>query len=162
MLLVPPFITLVVKMLFGGTQFAGVSEDLMKLVDVVGALKEVKRYTNVSNTAGALNQMVFWGSLAKAGEALIGGQVLEAASIVGGTIVTPIVAAKLMTNPTFIRWLSTPAKELSNSTQVASHVARLVAIGQAEPEIQEELRQYYKAIRSYTGYSEPVNKGTAQ
>tara|TARA_R110000772_G_scaffold57933_2_gene131075 strand:+ start:45 stop:2432 length:2388 start_codon:yes stop_codon:yes gene_type:complete len=148
--------------LFGGTQFAGVSEDLMKLVDVVGALKEVKRYTNVSNTAGALNQMVFWGSLAKAGEALIGGQVLEAASIVGGTIVTPIVAAKLMTNPTFIRWLSTPAKELSNSTQVASHVARLVAIGQAEPEIQEELRQYYKAIRSYTGYSEPVNKGTAQ
>tara|TARA_R110000824_G_scaffold149861_8_gene320268 strand:- start:277 stop:2628 length:2352 start_codon:yes stop_codon:yes gene_type:complete len=148
--------------LFGGTQFAGVSEDLMKLVDVVGALKEVKRYTNVSNTAGALNQMVFWGSLAKAGESLISGQVLEAASIVGGTIVTPIAAAKLMTNSSFIRWLSTPAKELSNSTQVASHVARLVAIGHAEPEIQEELRQYYKAIRSYTGHNEPVNEGTAQ
>jgi tetratricopeptide (TPR) repeat protein len=49
--------------LFGGTQFAGVSEDLMKLVDVVGALKEVKRYTNFSNSAGAVNQMIFWQAL---------------------------------------------------------------------------------------------------
>jgi hypothetical protein len=146
--------------LFGGTQFAGVSEDLMKLVDVVGALKEVKRYTNFSNTAGTLDQMVFWGSLASASEKLLMGQPGVAAAIVTGSVLAPMGAAKLMTNPAFIKWISTPASQISKD--VSAHVARLVAIGQAEPEIQEELRQYYKAIRSYTGYTEPVNKGTAQ
>ena len=65
-----------------------------------------------------------------------------------------------MTSPAVIKWLSTPASQIAKD--VTAHVARLVAIGQAEPEIQEELRQYYKAIRSYTGYDEPVNEGTAQ
>jgi len=146
--------------LFGGTQFAGVSKDLMNLVDVVGALKEVKRYTNFSNTAGALDQMVFWGSLTGAAEKVLTGQPGVAAAMVTGSVLAPIGAAKLMTNPAFVKWLSTPASQISKD--VSAHVARLVAIGQAEPEIQEELRQYYKAIRSYTGYTEPVNEGTAQ
>jgi len=146
--------------LFGGTQFAGVSEDLMKLVDVVGALKEVKRYTNFSNTAGTLDQMVFWGSLASASEKLLMGQPGVAAAIVTGSVLAPMGAAKLMTNPGFIKWLATPATEISKD--VAAHMGRLAALSAAEPEIQEELRQYYKAIRSYTGYTEPVNEGTAQ
>tara|TARA_R110000744_G_scaffold1990_3_gene7813 strand:- start:1876 stop:4245 length:2370 start_codon:yes stop_codon:yes gene_type:complete len=146
--------------LFGGTQFAGVSEDLMKLVDVVGALKEVKRYTNFSNSAGAVNQMIFWQALSSAGAGLAAGNVLGASAAIFGTVLAPAGAAKLMTNPAVIKWLSTPASQISKD--VSAHVARLVAIGQAEPEIQEELRQYYKAIRSYTGYTEPVNEGTAQ
>ena len=146
--------------LFGGTQFAGVSEDLMKLVDVVGALKEVKRYTAFSNSPGAINQMIFWQALSSAGTGLAAGDVLGAAAAIGGTVLAPAGAAKLMTNPAVIKWLSTPASQISKD--VSAHVARLVAIGQAEPEIQEELRQYYKAIRSYTGYTEPVNEGTAQ
>ena len=146
--------------LFGGTQFAEVSQDLMNLVDVVGALKEVKRYTNFSNTAGALDQMVFWGSLTQAGERVIAGEPGTAAAIVAGTILAPAGAAKLMTNPGFIKWLATPATEISKD--VAAHMGRLAALSEAEPEIQEELRQYYKAIRSYTGYTDPVNEGPAQ
>ena len=146
--------------LFGGTQFAGVSEDLMKLVDVVGALKEVKRYTAFSNSPGAINQMIFWQALSSAGTGMVAGDVLGATAAIGGTVLAPAGAAKLMTNPAVIKWLSTPASQISKD--VSAHVARLVAIGQAEPEIQEELRQYYKAIRSYTGYTEPVNEGTAQ
>ena len=146
--------------LFGGTQFAEVSQDLMNLVDVVGALKEVKRYTNFSNTAGALDQMVFWGSLTQAGERVIAGEPGTAAAIVAGTILAPAGAAKLMTNPAFIKWLATPATEISKD--VAAHMGRLAALSEAEPEIQEELRQYYKAIRSYTGYTDPVNEGPAQ
>ena len=146
--------------LFGGTQFAEVSQDLMNLVDVVGALKEVKRYTNFSNTAGALDQMVFWGSLAEAGGRVIAGEPGTAAAIVAGTILAPAGAAKLMTNPAFIKWLATPATEISKD--VAAHMGRLAALSEAEPEIQEELRQYYKAIRSYTGYTDPVNEGPAQ
>jgi hypothetical protein len=95
--------------LFGGTQFAEVSEDLMNLVDVVGALKEVKRYTNFSNTAGALDQMVFWGSLSTSWGARNSWRTRGAAAIVAGTILAPAGAAKLMTNPAFIKWLSTPA-----------------------------------------------------
>ena len=146
--------------LFGGTQFAGVSDDLMNLVDVVGALKEVKRLENVSKTAGALNQMVFWGSLVTAGERLIAGEIRSAATIVTGTILAPMAAAKLMTNPGFIKWLATPATEISKD--VAGHIGRLAALSVSEPEIQEELRQYFSAIRSYTGYDNPANEGTAQ
>ena len=147
--------------LFGGTQFAEVSKDLMNLVDVVGALKEVKRYTNFSISAGAINQMIFWQALSSAGTGMVAGDVLGATVAIGGTVLAPAGAAKyLMTNPAFVKWLSTPASQISKD--VSAHVARLVAIGQAEPEIQEELRQYYKAIRSYTGYTEPVNEGTAQ
>ena len=146
--------------LFGGTQFAEVSDDLMNLVDVVGALKEVKRYTNFSNTAGALDQMVFWGSLTQAGERVIAGEPGVAAAIVTGTILAPMGAAKLMTNPNFIKWLATPASEISKD--VAAHMGRLAALSQTEPEIQEELRQYFSAIRSYTGYNDPANEGTAQ
>jgi len=146
---------------FGGTQFAEVSKDLMNLVDVVGALKEVKRYTNFSNSAGAINQMIFWQALSSAGTGMVAGDVLGATVAIGGTVLAPAGAAKyLMTNPAFVKWLSTPASQISKD--VSAHVARLVAIGQAEPEIQEELRQYYKAIRSYMGYTEPVNEGTAQ
>lgn len=146
--------------LFGGTQFAEVSDDLMNLVDVVGALKEVKRYTNFSNTAGAIDQMIFWGSLTGAGERVITGELGTAAVIVTGSVLAPVTAAKLMTNPGFIKWLATPANEISKD--VAAHMGRLAALSAAEPEIQEELRQYYSAIRSYTGYSEPANEGTAQ
>jgi hypothetical protein len=137
--------------LFGGTQYAEVADDLMKLVDVVGALKEVKRYTAFSNSPGAINQMIFWQALSSAATGLAAGDVLGAAAAIGGTVLAPAFAAKLMTNPAVIQWLSTPASQISKD--VASHVARLVAIGQAQPEIQEEIRQYYKAIRSYTGYT---------
>jgi hypothetical protein len=65
-----------------------------------------------------------------------------------------------MTNPAFIKWLATPATEISKD--VTAHMGRLAALSVSEPEIQEELRQYYSAIRSYTGYSEPANEGTAQ
>jgi hypothetical protein len=146
--------------LFGGTQSAEVAGDLLKLVDVVGALKEVKRVANVSNTAGALNQMVFWGSLVKAGESMLRGNMGEAATIVGGTIIAPTVAAKLMTTPGFVKWLSTPANEIEKN--ISGHIGRLVALADAEPEIREEIRQYYKAIRSYTGYNEPAQQGTEQ
>lgn len=91
---------------------------------------------------------------------MVAGDVLGATAAIGGTVLAPAGAAKLMTNPAVIKWLSTPASQISKD--VSAHVARLVAIGQAEPEIQEELRQYYKAIRSYTGYSEPASEGTEQ
>jgi tetratricopeptide (TPR) repeat protein len=161
---VPTFMTRLSQIKENGPEafeaFAGVSEDLMKLVDVVGALKEVKRYTAFSNSPGAINQMIFWQALSSAGTGMVAGNVLGATMAIGGTVLAPAFAAKLMTNPAVIKWLSTPASQISKD--VSAHVARLVAIGQAEPEIQEELRQYYKAIRSYTGYTEPVNEGTAQ
>jgi hypothetical protein len=105
--------------------------------------------------------MIFWQALSSAGTGMVAGDVLGATVAIGGTVLAPAGAAKyLMTNPAFVKWLSTPASQISKD--VSAHVARLVAIGQAEPEIQEELRQYYKAIRSYMGYTEPVNEGTAQ
>ena len=138
--------------LFGGTQFAEVADDLMNLVDVVGALKEVKRYIGVSNSGAILNQSIFWLALGEAGRNLMMGETLRAGSMVFGTILGPVGAAKLMTNAGFVRWLATPASEISKS--VGAHMGRLVALSEAEPEIAEEIRQYYKAIRVYTGHTD--------
>jgi hypothetical protein len=146
--------------LFGGTQFDEVSKELMNLVDVVGALKEVKRFTGVSNSAGVMNQMAFWGSLVEIGKKVVGGRIAAAGGILVTSIGAPVFAAKVMTNPNFIKWLSTPADEISKD--VTAHMGRLAALSVSEPEIQEELRQYYSAIRSYTGYNEPANEGTAK
>ena len=65
-----------------------------------------------------------------------------------------------MTNSAVVKWLSTPATEISKD--VVGHMGRLAALAVSEPEIQEEIRQYYKAIRSYTGYNEENNQGTAK
>ena len=88
------------------------------------------------------------------------GDVLGATVAIGGTVLAPAGVAKLMTNPAVIKWLATPATEISKD--VAAHMGRLVALSATETEIQEELRQYYSAIRSLTGYSEPANEGTEQ
>lgn len=148
------------KELFGGTQFANVADDLKNLVDVVGALKEIKRFENPSGTAGRLNQSIMWFALADAAKSIYTGELLDAAVNVGATVVAPTLAARLLTFSPFVKWLATPASEITKN--VSAHMGRLVAIGVAEPEMQPEIRQYIEAIKLNTGYTEPKNQGPAK
>lgn len=150
------------KELFGGTQFANVADDLKNLVDVVGALKEIKRFENPSGTAGHLNQSIMWFALADAAKSLYVGDLAGAAANVGATIVAPTLAAKLLTWSPFVKWLATPASKLTTERLISEHMGRLVAIGVAEPEMQPEIRQYIEAIKLNTGYTEPENQGAAK
>ena len=132
--------------LFGGSRYAQLREGLDKLIEVAGSLKGVEKVANTSNTA---RSMIAWSTLQTLGGALggltIGGDPQSA--IVGaiGVVVAPRVAAKLITNPAFIEWLVTP---ITKANGIAPHIARLVAIGKADPMIKDEIDQYITALRS--------------
>ena len=62
-----------------------------------------------------------------------------------GAIVAPRLAAKLITSPAFVKWLTTP---ITSSTGIAAHIGRLAGIAAAEPELAEAIDQYTAALRS--------------
>ena len=72
-----------------------------------------------------------------------------------GSVIAPRMAAKLITNPRFIKWLTTP---ITNPSKINAHLGRLWAIGKAEPAIKEEIEQYIQALRPSP---EPSPEGAA-
>ncbi len=62
-----------------------------------------------------------------------------------GAIVAPRLAAKLITSPAFVKWLTTP---ITSSTGISAHIGRLAGIAVAEPELREAIEQYTAALRS--------------
>jgi hypothetical protein len=147
-----------VDALFGGTGHEATMRELMKFVDVVGSLKEVSRVANVSQTGGAIGQLLIWQTLGSASTGMVVGDVAGATSAVAGSLIAPWVAAKLLTNPSFVKWLATPAKKIGE-LGMAAHLGRLSAIAIAEPMIQEEIAQFSQALRPAVGYS--GNQGAA-
>ena len=137
------------KALFGGKRYADLAPELDKLVRVIGSLKELEKVTNTSNTA---RNLMAYGAINSFGAALggfVGGDVESAGGgalvTLFGTIVAPRVAARLITSPAFVKWLTTPVK---NANSLATHVSRLSAIAVANPEIREEIEQFSQALRS--------------
>lgn len=135
------------KALFGGTRYADLRPDLDRLVQVVGSLKEVEKLTNTSNTARAMFTLMTISSLGAAGGAIIGGAEgsgYGAAGTIGLSIVAPRAAAKLITSPRFVKWLTTPPDTVNG---IGPKIGRLLAIAEAEPAIREEIGQYIAALR---------------
>ena len=60
-------------------------------------------------------------------------------------LVAPNPIARLITSPSFVRWLITPVTKVNG---VFPHLGRLVAIAKAEPDLREEINQYVAALRS--------------
>ena len=70
------------------------------------------------------------------------------AAVVGGAVVAPRVAAKLITSPAFVSWLETGVRLGSRGTGgLGSWVSRLGAISAANPEIREEIQAFRDALR---------------
>jgi hypothetical protein len=80
-----------------------------------------------------------------------------AATFVGG-VVTPNVAARLITNAAFVKWLAQGAS-VQTGKQAGEHIGRLIGISQANPEIAAEIDKYISVIKD--GVT-PVSEGTAQ
>ena len=148
------------KALFGGKRYADLAPALDDLTKVVGSLKEVEKLTNTSNTARTMGTIMTIQTLAGGlGGLAIGGE--DAGSVGTGilaTIVAPRIAAKLITNPSFVKWLTTP---VTSPTGVSAHLGKLVAIGEAEPQIREEIEQYVQALRSIPSPTAKPSAGTA-
>jgi hypothetical protein len=111
---------------------------------------------NLMNALGGDFTKIILGVLAVSGNvpAAVG---TFAATFVGG-VVTPNVAARLITNPVFVKWLAQSAS-VQTGKQSGEHIGRLLGISQANPEIAADIDEYILAIKD--GIT-PVNEGTAQ
>lgn len=142
--------------LFGGKRYADVRPLLDKLVTVVGSLKEVEKLTNTSNTAKNLIAFSAIQTFGAALGGLLGGNVESAGGgalvTLGATAVAPRVAAKLITSPSFVKWLTEP---VTSPTGFSAHIGKLIAIAVAEPEIREEIEQFVLALRSIPSPTAP-------
>jgi len=135
------------KVLFGGARYRDLAPELDNLVRVVSSLKAVEKLTNTSNTA---QNLIAFTTLQTLGGALTGFAVGGPDAISGlagaaGFIIAPRLAAKLITSPAFVKWLTTP---ITSSTGILAHVGRLAGIAVAEPELREAIDQYTAALRS--------------
>lgn len=134
--------------LFGGSRYAALRPELNKLTQVIGSLKEVEKLSNTSNTARSMYTLLTLNALVGSAGAVLGGAEGAGAGTFGTVVLTavaPRVAAKLITSPKFVRWLTTP---VNTTTGFGAHIGRLGAIAEAAPEIREEIQQFTDALRS--------------
>jgi hypothetical protein len=154
-------------------------QELNGLIDVFSALNKNARLAGHSNTgsvAHTLNLMNALGGNAGAvilGVIGVGAGVAPAAAALAttfiGGVVTPNVAARLITNPAFVKWLATSAS-VKTGKQAGEHMGRLIGISQANPEIASEIDEYILAIKNGitpinepdTTMLEPENQGAAK
>ncbi len=123
---------------------------LNRLTDLMSKLKEVGRSANTSNTAGAINAMVMVQGLGGAGAGLFAGDgdVTSIVAYGAGGVLAPKYAAKLITSPKFIEWLSTPIEQGISS--IPAHITRLIAIGNEDELLREPIQEYLKILDKQT------------
>lgn len=132
--------------LFGGTRYARIQPDLNTLVRVIDRLKDTEKMANPSGTA---RNLIIGTLVGTAGTQAFSGHPGEAAATVAGAVIAPRLAANLITNPRFVRWIAGVASAPSNPTGGwAGQLARLAAIGEAEPSIRAEVHQFLDALRN--------------
>ena len=134
------------KVLFGGKRYKDLSPALDDLVNAVSSLKGVEKLTNTSNTS---RNMIAWMTIQSlvggSGGLAAGGGAQSVGAGVLGALIAPNLTARLITSPAFVRWLITPVTKVNG---ILPHLGRLVAIGEAEPDLREGIAQYVAAMRS--------------
>jgi hypothetical protein len=135
--------------LFGGKRYEAIASDLDSLINVMGSLKGVEKFANTSNTGRVV---VTYMALQALGGALVGAAAGEGAGVggtgtgiagVAATVLAPRAAAKLITNPKFVKWLIEPA---SDAKSLSAKIGRLSAVTEAAPEIREEVHQFLQVL----------------
>ena len=125
--------------LFGGTEYASLApalDDLVFTIDRVG--KTAAQMANPSGTARLLGAMGTFGPLAAEAGKLVGGDGFEFGL---GGLVAPYASAKLMTNPSFVKWLSEGIEIAAfKPNSFGQHIRRLVQISEVNPDIRDEVK----------------------
>jgi hypothetical protein len=134
--------------LFGGKRYAGLRPKIERLARGVAAIKDTAATRGHSNTARMLGVMGLIGAGGTSAILIASGDIKGGAAAIGGALLAPRAAAKLMTNPRFVGWLADTATNVSgNYTGIGAQLGRLTAIAKADPEIREEIYQYFSALR---------------
>jgi len=159
-------------------------KSLNGLIDVFSALNKNARLAGHSNTGSVTHTLNLMNALGGNMGAVVlgvigvGAGVVPAAAALAttfiGGVVTPNVAARLITNPAVVKWLATSAS-VKTGKQAGEHMGRLIGIRQANPEIASEIDEYILAIKngitpinepgkipSNTTMLEPENQGAAK
>lgn len=140
------------EVLFKSTANAAVARNLDDLVRVAGALKKIESYGNPSGSGRYANSALAFGSV---GASLMTGNILTAASIVGGGR----LAAHFLASPKLTDWLtgamkmqaearklSAPAEQAKAQQQWLAHIAKLKLFADANPEIAPGLSKLSDAL----------------
>jgi hypothetical protein len=139
--------------LFGGTRYGHVQGAINDLVRVTGALKKAERLANTSGTARSAAWHGLFGALGGTiagvmGAGVSGGLMVGAGQAVG-TMAAGFGAAKLLTSPRFVRWLTTSARVIgTNPNAYPAMIGRLTAIAKAEPDLADAIAQYRSQLET--------------
>lgn len=139
------------RALFGGTRYEGLRENLDDLVKIAASLKDAEKMGNPSGTGRTL----LYGTLALMGGQMATGNFKAAVGTGASAIVAPYIAAKLITNPRFVRWLASNSRGVTSPHSLSNQLGRLLLIGKLEPAIHDEINQFAAAFRSEFGIANP-------
>lgn len=130
--------------LFGSQKNQPLRIQLDRLTQIVGDFKDVERMANVSrsgSTAAFLGLLVSSGAAAATGGFAVGVKTLGLGAAV------PYAAAKLITNPKFVKWLATGAQILkTNPNSLLVHIGRLAELAK-----DDEIKDYVKDLAEASG-----------
>lgn len=141
------------RALFGGKRYQAQREALDNLTVLMERVKDAQRFNNTSNTGGALTVNLLLSALGTTGGLAVSGDFPGV--IIGVTLAfTPRMAAKLITSPRFVSWLSEPLEQAAKSgakkISVAQHIAALSVIAKEEPAIEAEIKAYINTLSQIT------------
>ena len=92
--------------------------------------------------------MMAFGLLGGGGVSLLGGRGDSSLAAAGAGLLSPRVAAKLITNPRFIKWLSDGSQvNIRNANSIGAWMSKLATVAKIEPEIRNEIQLYLGAFR---------------
>ena len=152
--------------LFNTGRYSGLRPSLDRLTRIADQMRETQKAINTSNTSRheQVSRLMSAVGLGIAGAVGIGAAGAADSSLAGvGAAVTsyalaPRAAATLLTNQRFVNWLADSSTALAKPNGWGENIGRLVAISAVEPEIREEIQQYFAALRPAPTPKKPPKK----
>lgn len=139
--------------LFG--QSNPVRSSLNRLARITGSLRDVDAVANVSGT-GARNVInnILQGHIGASVGVIAGSPGLAAAGV-ATTLGLPLLTAKMMTNPRFVKWLANGiAINPTNFNGMAAHLGKLASVKAREPELTEDIERFSGTVLSLLDFPE--------
>jgi hypothetical protein len=134
------------KALWAGTKHQGLYKDLDEFASVIGDMKGVEALANKSRTGSILMFYGIFQALSGAAGQAAGGIPGAAAATVGSMVGGPYGAAKLITNQSFVKFLTQGVKIMKTDPNAMSvHLGRLFALREKE-DIKDEVNSLISSI----------------
>ena len=141
--------------LFKNSEFADLGKELDNLAFTIERVRDAARMS--SNPSGTAQSGHAIGWLAAFG----GGSTLGF-EFGFGSLVAPAGVAKLMTNPSFVKWMAQGTEIVAfNPNSMGQHIRRLIQIQAANPEIREEIQGVLQGLQGETAEPLASNMSTS-